>query len=88
MRLQGKFLLPAVLLSCLLLPNFCLANSGTDFSNSGGAFNGNHYGLSLTGSMLIAVTGFNGGGLTTGDLGTVSFTTGALTSGTLAMGGT
>ena len=38
--------------------------------------------------MLIAVTGFNGGGLTTGDLGTVSFTTGALSGGTLAMGGT
>jgi len=88
MRLSGKLLLPALLLSCLFLPNFCFANSGTDFSNSGGTLTGTTAGLSLSGSMLIAVTGFNGGGLTTGDLGSVSFTTGALSSGTLAMGGT
>ena len=86
MRLSGKFLLPALLLSWLFLPNFCFANSGTDFSNSGGTLTGTTTGLSLSGSTLIAVTGFNGAGLTTGDLGSVSFTTGALSSGTLAMG--
>jgi len=37
---------------------------------------------------LIAVIGFNGGGLVTGDLGSVSFMTGALASGSLDMGGT
>jgi len=38
---------------------------------------------------LIAVNGLNGGGLITGnDLGSVSFSTGALTSGSLQMGGT
>jgi hypothetical protein len=38
--------------------------------------------------MLIAVTGLNGGGLVTGDLGTFSLNTGALASGSLKMGGT
>jgi PEP-CTERM motif len=88
MRLTGKFLAPTLLLSSLLLPNLCFANSGTDFSNSGGTVTGTTAGLSLTGSTLIAVIGFNGGGLTTGDLGSVSFSTGALNSGSLAMGGT
>jgi PEP-CTERM motif len=88
MRLTGKFLLPALLLSCLMLPNLCFANSGTDFSNSGGTLSGTGAGLSLTGSNLIAVTGYNGGGLTTGNLGSVTFSTGALSSGSLTMGGT
>ncbi len=89
MRLSGKFLSAALLLlSCLMLPSLCFANSGTDFSNSGGTLSGTSAGLSLTGSTFIAVTGFNGGGLVTGDLGSVSFTTGALTSGSLDKGGT
>ena|SRR6266496_3301433 len=88
MRLSSKFLVPALLLSCLLLASPSFANSGTDFSNIGGTLSGTTAGLTLTGSTLVAVNGFNGGGLTTGDLGTVSFSTGALTSGTLAMGGT
>jgi hypothetical protein len=37
---------------------------------------------------LIAVTGLNGGGIITGNLGTVSLSTGALASGSLTMGGT
>ena len=88
MRLSSKILVPALLLSCLALPSLSFANSNTDFSNSGGTLSGTSAGLSLTGSTLIAVIGFNGGGLTTGNLGTVEFTTGALSSGTLAMGGT
>lgn len=88
MRLTGRFLLPALLLSCLMLPNLCFANGGTDFSNSGGTLSGTSAGLSLTGSNLIAVSGFNGGGLTTGNLGSVTFSTGALASGSLTMGGT
>jgi hypothetical protein len=43
--------------------------------------------LTLTGSALIAVNGL-GGGLITGNLGTVSFSTGALSGGTLQMGAT
>jgi hypothetical protein len=88
MRLTGKFLVPALFLSCLLLATPSFANSGTDFSNMGGTLSGTTAGLALSGSTLIAVTGFNGGGLTTGDLGTLSFSTGALTGGSLAMGGT
>jgi len=81
------FVFALVVLSCMFLPNMASATS-TDFSNSGGTLAGTNAGLTLTGSMLIAVTGFNGGGMVTGDLGTVAFTTGALSSGDLQMGGT
>lgn len=81
------FVVALVVLSCMFLPSLASASS-TDFSNSGGTLAGTNAGLTLTGSMLIAVTGFNGGGIVTGDLGTVAFTTGALSSGNLQMGGT
>ena len=81
------FVVALVVLSCMFLPNLASASS-TDFSNSGGTLAGTNAGLTLTGSMLIAVTGFNGGGIITGDLGTVAFTTGALSSGDLQMGAT
>ena len=81
------FVVALVVLSCMLLPSLASASS-TDFSNSGGTLAGTNAGLTLTGSMLIAVTGFNGGGMINGDLGTVAFTTGALSSGDLQMGGT
>jgi PEP-CTERM motif-containing protein len=89
MRLSSKFLVPALLLfSSLMLPNLSFATSGTDFSNGGGTLSGTNAGLSLSGSLLIAVNGFNGGGLVTGNLGTVTFTTGALSGGSLQQGGT
>ncbi len=82
-----KILLLAVL--ALALPMAAFANSGVDFTNSGGTLSGTNSGLSLSGSALVAVNGLNGGGLITGsNLGSVSFTTGALTSGSLQMGGT
>jgi hypothetical protein len=88
MRLSSKFLVPAVLLlSSLSLPSLSFATSDTDFSNGGGILSGTSAGLSLTGSTLFAVNGYGGGALTTGDLGTVTFTTGALSSGTLLKGG-
>ena len=60
-----------------------------DFTNSGGILAGCSNGLSLTGSALIAVNGLNGPGLVTGtDLGSVSFSTGALSGGSMQMGGT
>jgi hypothetical protein len=71
----------------MLLPTLALANS-TDYSNSGGTLAGSNAGLSLTGSTLIAVVTLPGGSTITGDLGTVTFTTGALSSGSLQMGGT
>lgn len=88
MRLSSKFLVPAVfLLSSLSLPSLSFATSGTDFSNAGGKLSGTSAGLSLTGSTLDAVNGYGGGALTTGDLGTVTFTTGALSSGSWQKGG-
>jgi len=82
-----KRILILVLLA-LALPMAAFANNSIDFTNSGGTLSGSSAGLSLTGSELIAVNGLNGLGLVTGNLGSLSFTTGALTSGSLQMGGT
>jgi len=72
----------------LALPLTAFADS-VDFTNSGGILAGSNSGLSLTGSALIAVNGLGTLGLVTGsDLGSVSFNTGALTGGSLQMGGT
>ena len=82
-----KMLLLAVL--ALALPTAVFAGSGVDFTNSGGTLSGTNSGLSLSGSVLVAVKGLNGGGLITGNnLGSLSFSTGALTGGSLQMGGT
>jgi hypothetical protein len=82
-----RILLLAVLALALPLAGF--ASSAVDYTNSGGTLSGSSGGLSLSGSVLIAVNGLNGGGLITGnDLGSVSFQTGALTSGDLQMGAT
>lgn len=82
-----KMFLLAVL--ALALPTAMFAGSGIDYSNSGGTLSGSNSGLTLSGSVLVAVNGLNGGGLITGnDLGSVSFSTGALSSGSLQMGGT
>src|SRR5258708_12867146 len=72
----------------LALPLTAFANS-VDFTNSGGILAGSKSGLSLTGSALIAVNGLGTLGLVTGtDLGSLSFSTGAMTGGSLQMGGT
>jgi hypothetical protein len=82
-----KILLLAVL--ALALPTAVFAGSGVDYTNYGGTLSGTNSGLTLSGSTLIAVNGLNGGGLITGNnLGSVGFSTGALTSGSLQMGGT
>lgn len=84
-----RYLLSALLLCALLfLPNLALANNSTDYSNMGGTLAGSNAGLTLTGSTLVAVTSMSGGGSINGDLGTVAFATGALSSGSLQMGGT
>jgi len=73
----------------LALPFMAFASNSVDFTNSGGTLSGTSSGLSLTGSTLVFVNGFGGGGLFTGsNLGSLSFTTGALTSGSLQTGGT
>jgi hypothetical protein len=80
-----RMLLMALL--ALALPMAAFAGSSNDFTNSGGTLSGSSAGLTLTGSELIAVNS-SGLGLVTGNLGTVTFSTGALSSGSLQMGGT
>ncbi|HYM75160.1 MAG TPA: PEP-CTERM sorting domain-containing protein [Candidatus Dormibacteraeota bacterium] len=82
-----KILLLALL--ALALPTAVFAGSSVDYTNSGGTLSGSNGGLMLSGSVLVAVNGLNGGGLITGsNLGSVAFSTGELTSGSLQMGGT
>jgi len=80
-----KLVLLAVL--ALALPTAVFASSNIDYSNSGGTLSGSQGGLSLSGSVLIAVSS-NSGIITGSNLGSVSFETGALTSGSLQQGGT
>jgi len=70
----------------LALPLAAFADS-VDFTNSGGILTGSAAGLTLSNSTLIAVNGLGGLGLVTGNLGTLSFSTGAF-SGDLTTGGT
>lgn len=78
-----------LLLLTMALPMAAFASSSVDFTNSGGTLSGSSEGLTLSGSTLIAVNGLGGMGLITGtNLGSVTFSTGALTSGSLQMGGT
>ncbi len=77
-----RFLLLAAL--ALALPTAVFAGNHVDYTNTGGNLTGSSSGLTLTGSTLIAVNGLNGLGLVTGsDLGSLSFGTGALLSGSL-----
>jgi len=76
-----RIVLLAVL--ALALPLAAFANSSIDIGNHGGTLTGSAGGFTLTGSTLISV------GSTVGsNLGSLSFTTGAFTSGNAAMGGT
>jgi hypothetical protein len=76
-----KVLLLAVL--ALALPLAAFADSSIDISNRGGTITGNAGGLSLSGSTLIGV-----GSAVGTNLGTLTFSTGAFTSGNAQMGGT
>ena len=78
----------SLFLACLMIPAASFADRGVDFSNTGGTLSGSNTGLTLSGSTLAVITGFGGGGMITGNLGTVSFSTNALASGDLQMGAT
>jgi len=65
----------------LALPMAAFANNSVDFSNIGGTLSGGSAGLTLSGSTLVAMQ--TSGGILTGNLGTVDFSTGALISGNL-----
>jgi hypothetical protein len=74
-------------LLALALPLSAVADNPVDFQNNNGTLAGSSSGLTLTGSTLTAVSGFNGMGLLQGsNLGSVSFTTGA-ENGTAALTG-
>lgn len=76
-----------VLMAVLALAIPVAAYAGdVDFGNNGGTLTGSSAGLTLNGSELISVSGFGGGGLVQGALGTVSFTTGALMMGNMTSG--
>ena len=85
-----KILILAAL--ALALPMAVFATSSIDYGNSGGTLAAsNAVGpavLMLSGSELVVIRYFPGGPPLTGDLGTLSFTTALLTSGSLANGGT
>jgi|SRR5215468_6462793 len=76
-----------VLLAVLVLslPIAAFADN-IDFNASHGTLTGSSSGLQLTGSTLIGITGAFGN--PTGNLGAVSFTTGAFISGDVTAGGT
>ena len=76
-----RVILLAVL--AMALPLMAWADSSIDVGNAGGTITGNSAGLSLTGSTL-----WKFGSAVGSNLGTVSFTTGAFTSGDAQMGGT
>jgi hypothetical protein len=76
-----RVLILAVL--ALALPLMAYADSSIDLTNRGGTITGNAAGLSLTGSTLISF-----GSAVGSNLGSVTFTTGAFTSGNAQMGGT
>lgn len=72
-----------VLLVTLALPLAAFADSSIDFTNAGGTLTGSSAGLTLTDSTLVKI------GSTLGsNLGTLSFTTGAIASGNLQTGAT
>ena len=72
----------------LSLPLAVFADNNVDFTNSRGTLSGTNSGLTLAGSTLIAVNGLGSGLITATDLGTLSFRTANLSSGSLQMGGT
>jgi len=83
-----KILVLAVL--ALALPMAVFASSSIDYSNSGGMLTGSATaGLTLSGSDLSQIRAFPSGTIICGSAcGSLTFTTGALVSGSLAMGGT
>ncbi len=71
-------------LLALALPSGLFASNSVDFTNLGGTLTGSNAGLDLAGSQLEVVKGLNGLGVVAGALGSLSFSTGALMSGSLS----
>lgn len=65
-------------LLALALPMAAFAHNSVDFTNAGGSLGGSSTGLMLSGSELIAM---NAGSMITGNLGTLTFSTGSMQAG-------
>lgn len=83
-----QFFLSALLALGLPLVAFANSSSQVDFGNAGGTLTGSNQGMTLTGSTLVLVNCYAGLGQITGNLGTLSFSTGKLLSGSVLNGGT
>ncbi|MFZ0800798.1 MAG: PEP-CTERM sorting domain-containing protein [Terriglobales bacterium] len=80
-----------IALLALVLPLCAVADSSNqvDFGNTGGTLTGSDAGMVLSGSTLTSVVNYDGLGTITGNnLGSLSFSTGALLSGNLTTGAT
>lgn len=83
-----RIALMVLLALALPLTAFATSENNIDFTNTGGTLAGSASGLTLSGSELTAVNNFPGIGNVQGNLGSLSFTTGALISGSVVTGGT
>lgn len=78
-----------ILLTCALPLSAFAGSQGVDFGNTGGTISGNSAGLTLSGSNLTTVVNMGLGTCSTATpCGSLGFTTGALTSGSVVTGGT
>lgn len=79
----------ALLALALPLSAFADSSNQVDFGNIGGTLTGSDAGMTLSGSTLTSVVNYDGLGTITGNnLGSLSFSTGALISGNLQAGAT
>jgi hypothetical protein len=81
-----RIIVPFVPFLFAFLAQAALADQSTDFGNIDGALSGSNAALSPTGSKLHVIATFSGTPVR--NLGTVSFSTGGLVSGSLQMGRT
>ncbi len=72
----------------LSLSAFANSSSQVDFGNVNGTLTVSRQGVSLTGTTLVSTNNYDGLGKVLGNLGTVSFSTGPLISGSLYQGAT
>jgi len=83
-----RVLLTALLALILPLAAFANSSSQVDFGNVSGTLTGSKAGMTLTGSNLVLVNGYEGLGKVLGNLGTISFSTGPMISGSIFNGAT
>src|ERR1700745_1047433 len=75
-----------IALLALTLPMAAFATSMTDYGNTGGTLTASASGVTITSTLTSIFP--QGGSITTGNLGTVNITSGAMTIGSFPAGGT